>query len=51
MDYTLRQFQAYLALAQQRERETLRMQLLSTFFATNGGEGLQKMLNALGDSP
>jgi hypothetical protein len=49
MDYTLRQFSAYVDLARTRQREALRTQLLATFFATNGGEGLIKMLKKLGD--
>jgi hypothetical protein len=49
MDYTLRQFNDYVALASRRKREDARLALLMHFFGTNGGEGFTALLKQLGD--
>jgi hypothetical protein len=47
MDYTLAQFHAYLDLAEQREKQERRWQLISMANAFAGGEGLKKLLGSL----
>jgi hypothetical protein len=49
MNYTLRQFNDYLELAQRRYRADARLTLLMNFYGTNGGEGFSKLFKQLSD--
>lgn len=49
MGYTLRQFNAYLELAQERQRADMRWALLAPALGFNGGDGIKKALKALED--